>query len=86
MRLDRHDVLELGHRPERPVHAVLAVMHRVLAAQTFEIRVIDVVLEQSRIADVDLIERSAIRRPRLGRNGPVRSWLWPSKMRPGAGL
>ena len=36
--LDVHDVVVFGHRPIRPEHAVLAVMHRVFPAQPVEIR------------------------------------------------
>ena len=57
-----------GHRPVRAVHAVLAPMHRVLAAQALEIRLPDVVLVQPRLADVDLVERHRHRRLRADRH------------------
>ena len=66
VRLDRHDVLVLGHRPVRAVHAVLRVVHRVLAAQALEIRIPGVVLVELRVADVDLHRAAANMRPRSG--------------------
>src|SRR6476661_5144834 len=54
--LDVHDVVVFGHRPIRPEHAVLAVMHRVFAAQPVEIRPERVGLEQLRMADVEITE------------------------------
>ena len=54
--LDVHDVVVFGHRPIRPEHAVLAVMHRVFPAQPVEIRPERVGLEQLRMADVEITE------------------------------
>ena len=58
--VDLHDVLVPGHRPVRAVHAVLAPVYRVVAAQALEIRIPDVILVQPRLAHVDLVERNRI--------------------------
>ena len=58
--LDVHDVVVFGHRPIRPEHAVLAVVHRVFPAQPVEIRPERVGLEQLRIADVEIAERNRL--------------------------
>ena len=53
----RHDVLVPGHRPVRTEMAVGGVVHRILAAQPLEIRLVHVVLVEFRDADIDLVER-----------------------------
>ena len=58
--LDLHDVLVFAHRPIRTVAALPAPMHRSLAAQAFEIRVVGVVLIKLRVADIDRLERQRI--------------------------
>ena len=57
---ERDDVLVLGHRPIRPKRACPAIVDRRLAPQPAEIGLPDVLLIQSRIADVELIERHGL--------------------------
>src|SRR3954447_5173957 len=58
--LDLHDVLVFRHRPIGAVGACRAVMNRVLAPETGEIRLPDIVLVEMRVADVDRVERQAV--------------------------
>ena len=58
--LDVHDVVVFGHRPIRPEHAVLAVMHRLFPAQPVEIRPERIGLEQFGMADVEITERNRL--------------------------
>src|SRR5258708_1882043 len=58
--LDVHDVVVFCHRPVRPEHAVLAVMHGVFLAQPVEIRPERIGPEQLGMADVDVFNRSRI--------------------------
>ena len=64
--LDVHDVVVFGHRPVRPEHAVLAVMHRVFLAQPVEIRPEGIGPKQFGIAGIEILERNAKRRGRRG--------------------
>src|SRR6516165_7055565 len=58
---DLHDVLVAGHRPIRPEFTVGAIMHRVLAAQPFEVRLINVVLIEFGDTDINAVEWPRIR-------------------------
>jgi len=58
--VDMHDVFIFGHRPERAVFALLAVMDRVFTAQTLEIRPHRICPEELRVADVDLFKRDRV--------------------------
>src|ERR1700737_1769759 len=60
MGLDVHDVVVFCHRPVRPEHAVLAVMHGVFLAQPIEIRPEGIGLEQLGLAYVDIRQRDGI--------------------------
>ena len=57
---ERDDVLVLGHRPIRSERACPAIVDRRLAPQPTEIGLPHVLLIQSRIADVELIERHGL--------------------------
>ena len=57
---ERNDVFVLGDRPIRPDRTVLAIVNRRLAPQPAKIGLPDMLLIQSRIADVDLIERHGL--------------------------
>src|ERR1700704_2408215 len=58
--LDVHDVVVLCHRPVRPEHAVLTVMHGIFLAQPVEIRPEGIGPEQLGMADVDITKRNGI--------------------------
>src|ERR1700732_86588 len=60
MGLDVHDVVVFRHRPIRPEHAVLAVMHGVFLAQPVEIRPERIGPEQLGVADVEIMKRNGI--------------------------
>ena len=88
---ERDDVLVPGHRPKGSDRTFLAVMNRRLAPQPAEIGLPDILLIQSRIADVDLIERHGLGERcvtvRLGRlhNRRDRHCRSPSAARPSPG-
>ena len=58
--LDGHDVLELRDRPVRPVGALRAVVDRRLAPQPREVRPPDVFLVETRVGDVERLERQRV--------------------------
>jgi len=58
--LDVHDVVVAGDRPVRPEHRVLAVMHRILAAQPVEIRPEGIGLEQLGMAGIVVRQRQCV--------------------------
>ena len=59
--LHLHDVFVLGDRPVRPIRAIRRVVHRVLAAQPFEIGIPSVREIELWVADVEFVERPRIR-------------------------
>ncbi len=73
--VDFLDVRVPRHRPVRTVEAVLAVVHRIFAAQAGEIRPPAVVAVQFGAADVDVGERG---RPGIGGSLSCPGWLGSS--------
>ncbi|MHC2696172.1 hypothetical protein ACVME9_008663 [Bradyrhizobium liaoningense] len=55
--LDLHDVVVARHRPIRPEHRVLAVMHGIFPAQPVEIGPERIRPEQLRVARIELLQR-----------------------------
>ncbi|MET4736386.1 hypothetical protein ABIF73_000525 [Bradyrhizobium japonicum] len=55
--LDLHDVVVARHRPVRPEHRVLAIVHGILAAQAIEIGPERIRPEQLGIARIELLQR-----------------------------
>ena len=58
--VDVHDVVELGHRPVRPEHALSTEVNRILGAQPFEVRPMRVLLEQRRLGHVQRLQRQVV--------------------------
>ena len=58
--VDIHDVVPLGNRPIGSEQTVFAVMHRVFFAKSLKEGPPGVVLQQRRIADIDVFQGDAI--------------------------